>query len=83
MAAIAEEEPRTTRLDGSIGEGMLTYVVRSRFGFRDYVTLKAVAEVDVTKVAVLSRPRINGPDGGVNAERMNRWLQQAEHTLLG
>ena len=49
MANIAAQEPRTRLLDGSIEEGMLTYVVRSRAGFRDYVTMKAVDEVDVAK----------------------------------
>ena len=83
VADIAVSEPRTSLLDGSIEEGMMTFVVRSKFGFRDYVTVKAVAEVGKTKLAVLSRPRINGPDGGVNAARIDRWLQQAEHTLGG
>ncbi|NNE79261.1 MAG: DUF1499 domain-containing protein [Silicimonas sp.] len=83
MTEIAGREPRAKLLDGSIEEGMMTYVVRSRFGFRDYVTLKAVDEVGASKLSVWSRPRINGPDWGANASRMDHWLQQAEHALAG
>ena len=41
---IARAEPRVRILDGSIDEGMLTFVARTPYlGFRDYITVKAVA----------------------------------------
>ena len=43
---------------------------------------KAVDEAGATKLAVLSRPRFNLPDRGVNAARLDRWLLQAQQTLL-
>lgn len=76
--AIATEEPRTRLLEGDLDEGMLTYVTRSRFfGFADFITVKAVSEGAVTKLSVISRARVGprGYDWGVNAERMDRWLQ--------
>ncbi len=75
---IATAEPRTRLLEGDIDEGMLTYVTRSRvFGFADFITVKAVSEGDVTKLSVISRARVGtrGYDWGVNAERLDRWLQ--------
>lgn len=75
---IAMSEPRTRLLEGDIDEGMLTYVSRSRvFGFADFVTVKAVSEGDRTKLSVISRARVGprGYDWGVNAERLDRWLQ--------
>ena len=83
IADIAAEEPRTKLLDGTVDEGMLTFMSRSLFGFRDYITVKAVAEGDATKLAILSRPRINGHDWGVNAARMDRWILAASQRLGG
>ena len=81
MIDIARREPRTRLLDGSIDEGMITFVSHSFFGFRDYITFKAVDEVGQSKLAVLSRPRFNWPDRGVNAARLDRWLLEAQQTL--
>lgn len=75
---IASEEPRTRLLEGDLDEGMLTYVTRSRvFGFADFVTVKAVSEGSLTKLSIVSRARVGpkGYDWGVNAERLDRWLQ--------
>jgi uncharacterized protein (DUF1499 family) len=75
---IALSEPRTRLLEGDIDEGLLTYVSRSRvFGFADFITVKAVSEGDQTKLSVISRARVGsrGYDWGVNAERLDRWLQ--------
>ena len=75
---IVLSEPRTRLLEGDIDEGLLTYVSRSRvFGFADFITVKAVSEGDQTKLSVISRARVGsrGYDWGVNAERLDRWLQ--------
>ena len=83
FADIAASEPRTKVLDGDIEEGSMTFVTWSRFGFRDYISIKAVAEGDATKLAILSRPRINGPDWGANAARLDRWILEAAQRLGG
>ena len=69
---------------GGLDEGMITFLVRSKIiGFRDYVTVKAVDEVEAAKLSVLARPRINGYDWGTNAKRLDRWLQEMAQTLGG
>ncbi|MEQ9038395.1 MAG: DUF1499 domain-containing protein [Silicimonas sp.] len=75
---IAMNEPRTRLLEGDIDEGMLTFVSRSRFfGFADFITVMAVSEGDVTKLSIASRARVGtrAYDWGVNAQRLDRWLQ--------
>lgn len=80
---IARAEPRTRVLDGGVDEGMVTFVAYSRVGFRDYVTLKAVSEAGgQTKLSIASRSRSPiGYDWGVNSARIDRWLQELEHTF--
>lgn len=76
---IALSDPRTRLLEGGVDEGMMTFVVRSKvFGFADFVTVKAVSEGRLTKMSIASRARaslIGGNDWGVNAARVDRWLQ--------
>jgi hypothetical protein len=68
---VAMEAPRTKVLAGSVDEGMVTYVVRSRlFGFPDYVT----AAQRGSDLAVHSRLRYGQSDMGVNKARMEAWL---------
>lgn len=82
FAEIATRDGNVWLVAGDLDEGMMTFVARSNIiGFRDYITVKAVDEVDAAKLAILARPRINGYDWGVNAGRLDRWLQELEHTL--
>ncbi len=68
---IAVSEPRTERLAGSVQEGMVTYVSRSRLiGFPDYTT----AHQDGDDLVICARQRFGRSDFGVNAERVDRWL---------
>lgn len=79
---IALEEPRTRLLDGSLDEGMMTFVSRSRFwGFPDMITAMAVDEGAETKLSLVARARFGKSDMGVNEERLNRWLQDLQHRL--
>lgn len=80
---IATSDAGVHRVEGSVDEGMITFQARSRFiGFRDFITVKAVDEgKDLAKLSILSRPRINGHDWGVNAARLDRWLQEMEHAF--
>ena len=82
FADIATSDFGVRIVQGSVEEGMLTLMAQSTvFGFRDYITVKAVDEPGGAKLAVLARPRINGYDWGVNAARLDRWLQEMAHTF--
>lgn len=79
---VALSEPRVRLLDGGADEGLVTFVARTKWaGFPDYVTFKAVAEGDQTKVAAISRARYPGSDWGVNRERLDRWFAELELRL--
>jgi hypothetical protein len=68
---IIRAEPRTHVLAGSVGEGMITYVTRSRvFGFPDYTTVAQRGG----KLALHARLRYGRSDMGVNKARVERWL---------
>ena len=64
-------EPRTEVLAGSIDEGRITYISRTRFwGFPDYTTV----ELRDGKLYILSRLRFGASDLGVNRNRLERVL---------
>ena len=84
FAEIALADFGTRLVEGSVDEGMMTFVSRSKvFGFRNFTTVKAVDEPGGAKLAVLARPRLNGYDWGVNAKRLDRWLLELQQTLGG
>lgn len=65
--------PRTELLAGSVGEGRLTYVTRSRWvGFPDYTTI----EQDEGRIKLYARLRFGKSDLGVNGKRLDRLLQR-------
>ena len=71
LVAIIEKEARTRLLAGSLAEGRLTFVTRSRlWGFPDYATLEARAE----DLVIYSRLRFGRSDLGVNSARVARWI---------
>lgn len=64
--------PRTEVLAGSPEEGMITYVSRSRvFGFPDYTTVRDTGQ----QLEIHGRLRFGKSDLGVNAARIDGWLQ--------
>jgi len=64
--------PRTEVLAGSPDEGMITYVSRSRvFGFPDYTTVRQAGP----QLELHGRLRFGKSDLGVNAARIDGWLQ--------
>ena len=72
LAAVAEADARTQVLAGSVGEGKMTFVSRSRtVGFPDYTT--AVQEGETLRI--LARSRFGRKDFGVNGERIDRWIE--------
>ncbi len=65
--------PRTHVLAGGPEQGMVTYETRSLvFGFPDYTT---VAQRD-GRIVIWGRLRFGRSDLGVNARRIDRWLER-------
>jgi uncharacterized protein (DUF1499 family) len=68
---IAQATPRTTVLAGSVTEGMITYVTRSKImGFPDYTT----ARQDGDTLVLYGRSRFGSSDLGVNRARVEGWI---------
>ena len=79
---IAMATPRTTRLAGSVDEGMITYVTRSRImGFPDYTTVHLTGG-DAPRVAIHARLRFGQSDMGVNRARVEGWLDQMPDGMI-
>ena len=69
---IAQQTPRTKVLAGSVYDGMITYVTRSRLiGFPDYTTVEAKDGM----VTVFARLRFGRSDLGVNRRRVEGWIK--------
>lgn len=72
--AAARATPRTTVLAGSVAEGRITYVTRSRlWGFPDYTTVEQSGD----RITLYGRLRFGRGDMGVNKARIEGWLAQA------
>lgn len=72
LDAIIRATPRTELLAGSRDSGHLTYVTRTKFmGFPDYTTVQLT---DGT-LRLFGRARFGASDLGVNAARIDGWLQ--------
>ena len=73
LDAIAMSTPRTKVLAGSVSEGHVTYITRSRLiGFPDYTTLY----LDAGRLMLFARLRFGRSDLGVNRARLEGWLKQ-------
>ncbi|MGR3511806.1 MAG: DUF1499 domain-containing protein [Paracoccaceae bacterium] len=84
LSKIVRRDWRAGLVQGSIDEGMITFVARSTvFGFRDYITVKATDEAGGSKLAIFARPRFNVFDWGANQKRLDRWLGKLEQALAG
>ncbi len=76
LHSIALATPRTKVLAGSVEEGMITYVTRSRvFGFPDYTTVQLVGNAQGSLATIYGRLRFGKSDFGVNAARIQGWLK--------
>jgi len=70
---IARATPRTERLAGSVEEGRLTYITRTKlWGFPDYTT----AERKDGDLMLYARLRFGRGDMGVNRARLDSWIRQ-------
>lgn len=73
LDAIALASPRTRRLAGNVEEGRVTWETRSLiWGFPDYTT----AEARPDGLYIHARLRFGRGDMGVNAARLQSWLEQ-------
>lgn len=73
LDAIIRDTARTRVLAGSVDQGMITYVTRSRvFGFPDYTTVRQSDDM----LEIYGRLRFGKSDLGVNAVRIERWLDR-------
>ncbi len=71
LHAIIRDTARTQVLAGSVEAGMITYVTRSAvIGFPDYTTLRLSGD----KIEIFGRARFGVSDLGVNAARIDGWL---------
>ena len=74
---VAMAGPRTLRLAGSVEEGRITYISRSRlWGFPDYTTVTTVAVGEGAAPVIWARQRFGAEDLGVNRARVEGWLTQ-------
>lgn len=72
------QTPRTEVVAGSLAEGQITYVTRTKLmGYPDFTTI-GVYGADPRYVEVYGRSRFGRSDLGVNAKRVNGWLAQIE-----
>ena len=66
--------PRTELLAGSVGDGRLTYITRSKWiGFPDFTTI----EQDGDQIKLYARLRFGKSDMGVNGKRLDGLLEAA------
>jgi len=73
LDAVIRDTPRTRVLSGSPDQGMITYVTRSRvFGFPDYTTVRQSGDM----LEIYGRLRFGKSDLGVNAARIDGWLDR-------
>ena len=73
--AVIRATPRTARLAGSVDEGRITYVTRSRlWGFPDYTTVWT--DPGAATLHLHGRGGFGRGDLGVNQARIRGWLSQ-------
>ena len=71
LDAIIRATPRTKLLAGSVAEGMVTYVSRTKWmGFPDYTTVQQQGD----RLKIYGRLRFGRSDLGVNRARVEGWL---------
>ncbi|SLN43539.1 hypothetical protein TRL7639_02284 [Falsiruegeria litorea R37] len=70
---IVQADATTRVLAGSVDEGMVTYISRTKvMGFPDYTT----AQQDGDTLRIYGRLRFGRSDMGVNRKRVDGWLRQ-------
>lgn len=71
LEVIARATPRTEQIAGSVGEGHVTWMTRSRLvGFPDFTTAQILPD---RGLCLFARQRFGSYDWGVNAKRLEDW----------
>lgn len=71
LHSVARATPRTQVLAGSVKDGMVTYITRTKtIGFPDYTTVQQEGD----RLRIYGRLRFGRSDLGVNRNRVERWL---------
>ena len=79
VQAIAEGSPRTKQLFGTVQEGRISFLTRSRFwGFPDVTTVSARRTDAGTELIFYARLRFGGDDMGVNRARVKSWISSLQ-----
>lgn len=79
---IALATPRTNRLAGSLAEGRITYITRSRLmGYPDFTTVAVATGPDGNQPVLFARQRFGDGDQGVNRARVEDWLARLQAAL--
>ncbi len=75
LDAIARAAPRTSVLAGSVEDGMVTYITRTKVvGFPDYTTVQQDGDI----LRINGRLRFGRRDFGVNRTRVDGWLAELQ-----
>lgn len=73
LNTVVQADATTRTLAGSVDEGMVTYISRTKvMGFPDYTT----AQQDGDTLRIYGRLRFGRSDFGVNRNRVDGWLGQ-------
>lgn len=74
--AVIRATPRTKVLAGSLDEGRITYVTRTRLvGYPDYTTLSVEETPKGPVIELFGRARYGSSDIGVNRARIEAWIK--------
>ncbi len=81
----AQNQPRTNRIAGALGDSIITYVERSiLLGYPDYITVKiSPISNSQAKLAISSRSRFGYSDLGINKKRVRRWVDAIQGLVVG
>ncbi len=81
----AQNQSRTKRIKGVLGDSIITYVERSALlGYPDYITVKISSiSNSQAKLAILSRSRFGYSDLGINKKRVRHWVAAIQGLVVG
>lgn len=83
LDAVATSEDNVDVVGGSIAEGHITYVQRSKLmQFPDYVSVRLIDLPDGgSTMGIFSRARYGSKDFDVNQKRVERWVEATQQRL--
>jgi uncharacterized protein (DUF1499 family) len=81
----AQNQPRTNRIAGALGDSIITYIERSALmGYPDYITVKvSPISRSQAKLVIRSRSRFGYSDLGINKKRVRRWVAAIQDLVVG